>query len=275
MSEDALQLATRHYGADASATGDASAAGAASPGEPMLLLHGLFGSAVNWHGIASRLGAGRELLAVDLRNHGASPHAPRMDYPAMAEDLHALLDARGWPAATVVGHSMGGKAAMALALGWPERVRRLVVVDVAPVAYGHSFMPLIDAVRRLDLARIDRRADADRLLAAELPEPAVRALLLQNLVRRDAGFGWRIDWDVIAANHEAIVGFPADLQSRRAQMPALFIRGGASDYVLAEHLPLIESMFPAAKLHTIAGAGHWVHVDRPDELVALLRRPAD
>jgi esterase len=235
-------------------------------GEPLVLLHGLFGSSANWHSIAARLSSGFTALSVDLHNHGASPHVQGMNYAAMADDVVHLLDAHGLCDAHVLGHSIGGKVAMTLALRWPLRVRRLVVVDISPVAYPDRFTPFIDAVLRLDLATVATRADADRQLALDIASAPVRALLLQNLVRQRGGWAWRIDWRAISANLPALLGFAPERRGSHCAVPTLFVQGADSDYVLPEHRPLIDAMFPQASFRTIAGAGHWVHVDRPAEL---------
>ena len=240
-------------------------------GAPLVLLHGMFGASANWHSIAVRLAGNFAVLAVDLRNHGASPHVSAMDYPAMADDVARLLDELGLTDAHVLGHSMGGKVAMALALRSPQRVRRLIVVDIAPVAYADRFTPLIDAVLRLDLATVATRADADRQLARDIASAPVRALLLQNLARQGGGWAWRIDWRAIAANLPALLGFAPGLGGRHCAVPALFVQGAESDYLLPEHRPLIETMFPQASFRSIAGAGHWVHADRPTELSEMVR----
>jgi esterase len=251
---ESLELAVRRYGR----------------GEPLLLLHGLFGSASQWHHIAVRLAATHRVLAVDLRNHGASSHAAHMDYPALADDVRRLLDVHGLAEANVLGHSMGGKVAMCLALRAPERVRRLAVVDIAPVPYEDEFRPLVCAALGLNLEAIGSREDADRALAARIPSAALRAMLLQNLVRRDGAWTWRIAWTSIAANLPALSAFPPARE--RSVLPALFVRGGNSDYVLPQHQAAIAARFPHARCETIDGAGHWVQADRPRELVALMQR---
>jgi pimeloyl-ACP methyl ester carboxylesterase len=241
-------------------------------GAPLVVLHGLLGSSANWHSIAVRLADRVDVLTLDLRNHGASPHAPAMDYPAMAEDVVEVLDAHGLADAHVLGHSMGGKVAMTLALAAPRRVRRLIVVDIAPVVYPrHDFKPLIDAARALDLGGVASRAEVDRRLAPGVPDDATRALLMQNLVRRGDALAWRIDWEAIAANLPAVIGFPSPLAGQRSEVPALFVNGGASDYVQPEHLAPILAIFPRAEFRTLAGAGHWVHVDAPAALTQLVR----
>jgi pimeloyl-ACP methyl ester carboxylesterase len=243
--------------------------GAPGPRPPLLIAHGLFGSARNWGAVARRLAAGRLVIVPDMRNHGASFRAAAHDYPALAADLAEVCDAHGGRM-DVLGHSMGGKAAMAMALLHPERVGRLVVADIAPVAYGHTQMPLIAAMRGLDLAGVTTRGEADRRLQAAVPDPAVRAFLLQSLDLRAAGGpAWRLNLDALAANMEAIVGWP-DFGARRFAGPALFLAGALSDYVRPEHRDAIRAAFPAARFAKIPGAGHWLHADRPEAFAAAV-----
>jgi esterase len=230
----------------------------------VVLIHGLFGSAANWHGIARRLAAGRRVLVPDLRNHGRSPWSEGMDYPALAEDLVALLDVLGIGRAHLVGHSMGGKAAMWLALSEPGRVGSLVVADMAPVTYGGRFGGLIAALSDLPLESLRDRRDADRRLAAAVASPAVRGYLLQNLVPDGlGGWRWRLNLPVLAASMDAILDFP-DAGGRQFPGPTLFLYGGRSDYLTGDALPQISSLFPLARLRAIPEAGHWIYADQPE-----------
>jgi pimeloyl-ACP methyl ester carboxylesterase len=238
-------------------------------GPPLLILHGLLGSSRNWQGIGKQLGRRFGVLTVDLRNHGRSPWSEEMTYPAMAADLAQLIEAEIGGAVGIVGHSMGGKAAMALALMWPELVERLVVADIAPVTYSHSFSGYLAAMQAIDPAGIDRAA-ADRALASTIPEPPIRAFLLQNLEREGPGLRWRPNLAVLDREQAAILGFPEHLLGERYHGPCLVIRGGTSGYVRPEHEPLIRQIFPAARIVTIEGAGHWVHVEAPVEFTRLV-----
>jgi len=243
--------------------------GAAGP--PILILHGLLGSGRNWTSIAKQLAETHRVFALDLRNHGRSPWADSMSFDEMADDVAAFIAAHDLRPATVIGHSLGGKVVMRLALTRPDLVERLVVVDVAPVAYEHSFAPYIDALRQVDLSEVTRRADAERDLEAAIPDPAVRSFLLQNLVKTDDGFAWRVNLDGLRANMADLMGFPAAREAEYAG-PILFLSGGRSDYVEPEHRPLIERLFPQAEHAVIEDAGHWVHAERPTEFLAQLRR---
>ena len=242
--------------------------GAPGTARPLVIAHGLFGSARNWGAIARSLADRGPVIAVDMRNHGASPQAPDHDYPALAADLAEVAEAEGAPV-DLLGHSMGGKAAMMLALTRPALIRRLVVADIAPVAYGHSQQGLIDAMRALDLTALHSRAEADRRLAADIDDPGVRAFLLQSLELKSDPPRWRFNLDALEANMPAILGWPGP--DARFDGPALFLAGAASDYVRAEHRPAIRRHFPAARIARVPGAGHWLHADRPDAVTATLR----
>lgn len=236
--------------------------GNASDTVPLLIAHGLFGSARNWGVVAKRLSEDRQVLAVDMRNHGESPWYETNSYIDMAGDL---ADAIGTPA-DVLGHSMGGKASMVLALTRPDLVRKLVVADIAPVGYGHTQMPLIEAMRALDLDQVETRGDADRQLQPLIQEPGVRAFLLQSLDVKNRR--WRLNLDVLAREMDRIIGFPEIEGEFRG--PALFLTGATSDYVRPEHRGRIRALFPHAVFAKIPGAGHWLHADKPREFEAAV-----
>lgn len=230
-------------------------------GAPSLLIaHGLFGSARNWGAIAKRLASGREVRVPDLRNHGSSPWEPRHGYADLAADLAPLAGG------DVLGHSMGGKAAMALALTRPGAVRRLVVADIAPVTYSHSQTPLIHAMRDIDLSRVETRADAERQLAATVADQGVRAFLLQSLDVK--GRRWKLNLDVLEVEMEKIIGWE-EIESV-FEGPVLFLSAANSDYVRREHRDKIRALFPAAKFASIPGAGHWLHAEKPREFTAAV-----
>ncbi len=238
-------------------------------GEPVVILHGLLGSGRNWATLAKRLGRTRRVTTLDLRNHGRSPWSDAMDYDLMAADVQAFIERSNLGPTTVIGHSMGGKTAMRLALLRPALVRRLVVVDIAPVTYTRGFGDYVDAMRRIDVASLPSRNDVDRELAADVPDPAVRAFLLQNLDRRDAGFAWRPHLAALAEAMPALMAFPIEPGDRFSR-PTLFLAGGRSDYLAKPHRDAIPEPFPRAETRTIADAGHWLHAERPAVFMAHL-----
>jgi len=237
---------------------------------PLLIAHGLFGSARNWGAIAKRLSARGPVLAVDMRNHGESPREARNGYPEMAADLAEVIAAEGGPM-DVLGHSMGGKAAMRLALERPEAVRRLVVADIAPVAYGHSQSGYIEAMRGLDLEGLESRGEADRRLAERLDDAGLRAFFLQSLDLKAEPPRWRLNLDVLEAEMERITGWPGAEGLAAFEGPALFLTGAESDYVTAEHREGIRALFPRARFARIPGAGHWLHAEKPREFSEAVR----
>ena len=236
---------------------------------PLLVVHGLFGSARNWGAIAKRLSDSRQVVSVDMRNHGESPWYDSHGYDDLARDLAQVIKAEGTPM-DVLGHSMGGKAAMVLALTQPNLVNRLLIADIAPVAYGHSQSHLIAAMRALDIAALTTRADTDAALAASVADAGVRAFLLQSLDLRATPPRWRLNLDVLEQEMDRITGWPKDVTGRFPR-PALFLSGAKSDYVLPEHRPAIKTLFPDAKFAKLPNAGHWLHAEAPRPFEATAR----
>lgn len=230
-------------------------------GHPLLIVHGLFGSGRNWGVIARNLAKTRPVITVDQRNHGASPWTDSHSYEDMAGDLAQVIDDLGGHA-DVLGHSMGGKAAMALALTAPEKVTRLIVADIAPVPYLHSYqMDYLTAMRDLDLSGVKTRGDADRGLRDRIPELAIRAFLVQSLDVEARQ--WKLNLATLEKEMPKIVGFPDFKTSYDA--PTLFLAGGASDYVQPEHRSEMRRLFPKGILVKIPGANHWLHAEKPRE----------
>jgi len=238
-------------------------------GRAVVLLHGLFGSSDNWYTVAQQLAESFQVFALDQRNHGQSPHSEEMNYPMMAADVDRFFTARGLERAVVIGHSMGGKTAMQLALHYPQRVEKLVVADMAPRAYTASHDKIFDALLALDLPRFQTRPQIETALEPDIPNPVLRRFLLKNLGRDQAGaFFWKINLRDLALNYwrlrEPVAG------DAPYAGPTLFIRGGNSKYVQPEDEPLIHEWFPAARVETIEAAGHWVHADRPEEFLRVV-----
>lgn len=249
-----VSLHYREYGAD---------------GQAIVLLHGLFGSSANWGSIARELSEGYRVIVPDLRNHGQSPHAGEMSYPAMAADLWALLDRLGINQPVLIGHSMGGKVVMRAVLERPGSVAGLGVVDIAPVVYRHDFSLILDGLEAIDLTTLADRRQADHELAGRVPEAAVRAFLLQNLVRGDRGWEWRLNLGALRAHMREITGFDVP-KGARFDGSAYFIHGERSHYVQAQYEPVIRELFPASVFCPVADAGHWVYAEQREGFMECL-----
>ena len=235
---------------------------------PLVIAHGLFGSGRNWGDIARSLAIRRDVVAVDMRNHGSSFRADSQSYADMAGDLAEVLASLGQ--ADLLGHSMGGKAAMQLALTQGHLLRRLVVADIAPVAYTHDQTRHIAAMRGLDLDGISTRAQADDRLAQQVEDPSLRAFFLQSLDLKATPPVWRLNLDVLEAAMPQIIGWP-DTQGC-FDGPTLFLTGSQSAYVKVEDRTAIRALFPQARFAKLMGAGHWLHAEKPKafaETVAL------
>ena len=235
-------------------------------GEPVIILHGLFGTLDNWQTIAKHLSEHFSVYIVDQRNHGRSPHAAHMDYPALAEDLRHFMERHWMYKAHLIGHSMGGKTVMEFALEHPDMTDKLVVVDIAPKAYPGGHEDIFKALFAVDLDAIQSRQEAEEILSQYIEDAGTKQFLLKNLSRKKEGtFEWKMNLPVLHQYYQEILAPPT------AQTPfegeTLFIRGGRSPYVLDSDLPAIHGLFPAAQLETIANAGHWVHADAPAELL--------
>ena len=240
-----------------------------SEAPPLVIAHGLYGSGRNWGVIARRLADIRDVVAVDMRNHGASPWEARHGYPEMAADLAEVIGSLRGPV-DLLGHSMGGKAAMHLALTAGHLVRRLVVADIAPVPYAHDQSQHIHAMRALDLGGVTTRGEADRRLAATVEDPGLRAFFLQSLdLKAEGGPRWRLNLDVLEAEMAKIVGWPGT--AGRFEGPVLFLTGAESHYVKPAYREAIMAQFPKARFAKLPGAGHWLHADRPREFEAAVR----
>jgi esterase len=240
----------------------------AGQGDSVVLLHGLFGSARNFGAVQQQLARRCRVIALDLRNHGASPHDGDMRYAAMAADVLQTLDGLTALPATLLGHSMGGKVAMQAALTQPDAVARLIVADIAPVAYPPHHRAIAEAMAALPLSPGMTRAQAGSALSEAVPDAAMRAFLLQNL-ELGAAPAWRIGLTEIIAALPVIEGWQTPADARYGGS-TIFMAGAASDYIRAEHRPAIRALFPNARFVTLKNAGHWLHAENPSGFIAVV-----
>ena len=243
---------------------------------PLVVLHGLFGTSDNWGTVGKELAEpgtpdqpAFDVLLVDLRDHGRSPHTASTSYPLMAADVHALIERLGLRDVVLVGHSMGGKTAMVFAQRWPELLRHLVVVDISPREHANNHGHIIEALLTADLSPGRTRKEVEAHIAARVKEPGVVQFLMKNLYwQTEEQLAWRVNATLLASELDAIL---AAIGSEVVRVPSLFIRGGQSDYILREDLPAIKEQFPNSRVETIPYAGHWVHAQAPDEVIGMIR----
>lgn len=241
-----------------------------SSGAPLVIAHGLLGQGRNFGTLARGFAEKRNVISVDMRNHGDSPWHELMDYHAMADDLAAVIALHGGGRAHLLGHSMGGKAAMMLALKRPELLESLAVADISPVAYQHEYHREIDAMQRVGLEGISRRGQADQILKTTIPQSAMRAFLLQNLNVREGVARWKPNLKVLDASMDDITGWPATPAGAVFTGPTLFVRGGDSAYVGPSHEPAIKALFPKTEFQTMARCGHWLHAEDPKQFLEIV-----
>ncbi|RUO31515.1 alpha/beta hydrolase [Aliidiomarina sedimenti] len=237
-------------------------------GEPVILIHGLFGDLDNLKSISRSLTEHYSVINLDVRNHGQSPHTSAMSYADMAEDVIAIADAEGLDQFHLLGHSMGGKIAMEIALRYPSRVRSLIVADIAPVAYDARHSSILDALCAIDVDALSSRQQADSELAKSIESKGVRQFLLKNLRKEDDRWYWRFNLKALQDNYQTLIGEPT--RDGQYTGPVLFIRGELSDYVQQSHSDAIGSRFPNARPQTIAGTGHWLHAEQPAKFNQLV-----
>ncbi|MDE0470569.1 MAG: alpha/beta fold hydrolase [Ekhidna sp.] len=234
-------------------------------GKPLIILHGIFGSSDNWQTLGKDFAKYANVYLVDLRNHGKSPHSDEFNYKTMVEDIVELLDDEGLEKVNLLGHSMGGKVAMYLAALHPEKIERLVVVDIAPKYYPPHHQQIFDGFHSVNLTTLKSRKDADEQMTAAIPNFAVRQFILKNLYRDTKGnFKWKLNIEAIEKGVKEVgTSLKADVSF---EGHSLFIAGSKSDYIVDDDYQMIQSLFPHAEIITINGAGHWVHAEKPDEL---------
>jgi esterase len=239
-----------------------------APNPPLVILHGLFGSGENWRSIARLLADQFHVIVLDLRNHGQSGHAAEMSYEQLATDVAQTLEAMEISSASVLGHSMGGKTAMHLALHHPALVQRLIVVDIAPRAYRPGHLHIIEGMSNLDLQQVRSRKEALQQLEKNIPDRRILLFLIKNLVQENAGHRWKVNLNGIRDNYALIIGGIESFDPYEG--PVLFIRGSESDYVSDTDLETARAYFPDADFVTLEG-GHWIHVDDPEGFVEAVR----
>ena len=239
-------------------------------GQPLIILHGLFGSLDNWRTLSKTFSRSLQVFALDQRNHGHSPHSETFTAQVLVEDLKEFMQQQGLSSAHLLGHSMGGKTAMQFAVTYPQMVDKLIVVDIAPKAYPPEHKDIFDALYALDVQTLRTRQEAEAALARKIQELSLRQFLLKNLERDPAGaFRWRINLAAIHNNYEEILkGLET---SRTFEKPTLFIKGGSSGYIQEGDTATLRAIFPQAQIVIIPGAGHWVHAEAPQEFARIVR----
>jgi pimeloyl-ACP methyl ester carboxylesterase len=230
-------------------------------GRPLLIIHGLFGSADNWRSMAKYFARFYRVISVDLRNHGRSPHSEQQDFMSMAQDIETLCRDLSLEKVQVLGHSLGGKVAMQFAALQPEWLDKLVVVDISPRQYFSEHTPLMDAMMALNLDQYSSRKEVDEALADDIEDPGVRQFLLMNLQTSDTGLYWRINLPGLKANYRNLMAPVCEQET--LSMPSLFVYGALSEYVTEDDRQLIQQHFTAAAFSAIDKAGHWVHAEKP------------
>lgn len=238
-------------------------------GQPIVILHGIFGTSDNWQTFGKQLASDYQVFLIDQRNHGLSPHSDTFDYPAMAEDLHEFILQHELENPIILGHSMGGKAAMFYAVAYPSELDKLVVIDIAPRSYPVHHQYILDAMMGVDLGSATSRKEVEDQLKPHLSDFGVRQFLMKNLKREDDNsFSWKLNLSAIQNNIENVgVTVPAN---DPVNTPTLFVRGAKSDYIRPEDEALINAVFPQATVTTIENAGHWIHAEQPDALYESL-----
>lgn len=238
-------------------------------GEPLIILHGLFGTLDNWQTLGKQLAEHYSVYIPDQRNHGRSPHTPEMNYPALAEDLRHFMESHWIYQSHIVGHSMGGKTAMQFALEHPDMVDKLVVVDIAPKAYEPAHETIFEALLSVELDQLADRSEADAVLKRRIDDRGIRQFLLKNLSRnKDEGYRWKMNLPALHEHYHEILGEVRG--DHPYEGPVLFIRGERSSYILDEDGEAIRRFFPNAEIETVRDAGHWVHAEQPEAMLRLI-----
>lgn len=240
-------------------------------GEPVIILHGLFGSSRNWQTVARKLSDSYQVITVDLRNHGQSEHADSMTYMDMAGDIIELISDLSLDKVSLIGHSMGGKVAMKTAFEKPSLVKQLVVLDIAPVKYDRNYDVIFETMMNLPLDTIKNRQEAEHHMNEYIQDQWLCNFLLQNLVQTDQGYQWRINISAIRSNSHHVSNFSDMGTDTQYNGPTLFIGGAHSDFILEGHHDIIHGYFPKAEIDTIENAGHMLHIEQADVLVKKIK----
>jgi esterase len=241
-------------------------------GPPLIVLHGLFGSRRNWRSVAVALAKTHTVYCLDLRNHGESGWASTMSYEEMADDVLAFIEHEKLKGCTLLGHSMGGKVAMALALINAQAVQRLIVVDIAPISYPDRFSSFASVMQSINTKMIQSRPEVQRLMNSAIADPGIVGFLMQNLVPFGEHYDWRLNLAAISAAMPSLGGFPAQLSSQVFCGPTSLIYGTTSNYVSENDFALMKAYFPSCEFFAVAGAGHWVHAEKPQAFLQALNQ---
>ena len=236
--------------------------------QTILFLHGLLASAQNWQVISKRLSKQYHTVCIDLPNHGHSLHSEKADYEFMLSELISFIEEKGYENFHLVGHSLGGKVAMLYALSHPEKIKKLVVEDIAPKVYPMRFTPIMQAMHELDLTRYTSRREIDEALSSKIPDKAIRLFVMTNLDKKTEGFRWRVNLKSLLNSADKLMSFPAEKKSY--EQSCLFLCGRQSDYVSELDEPVIREYFNACEINYIEGAGHWLHAEKPDDFCLQL-----
>jgi esterase len=240
-------------------------------GEPLVILHGVFGSSDNWFTVSKTLAEDHKVYLVDARNHGHSPRASEFNYDVMSQDLELFLKDHSIKDPVIIGHSMGGKTVMKFASKYPDMLKKIIVVDISPRYYKRHHDSILEGLKSIDLKQLSSRQQADEQLAKFEEDPGVRQFLLKNLYRnQDNEFDWRINLEVIDKNIDNVG--EALPENTRINIPALFIKGSKSRYIKEEDEKLITKIFPNVSIETIEGAGHWVQAEKPQQFIEVVKR---
>lgn len=240
-------------------------------GQPIIILHGVFGTSDNWQTFAKQLSDSYQIFLLDQRNHGLSPHDEAFDYHVMAEDLREFIETHKLENPIILGHSMGGKVAMFFAVSYSDQFKKMIVVDIAPRAYPVHHQKILEALGAVKIDQVSSRKEAENQMKPYIADFGIRQFLLKNLKREDNNsFSWKLNLSVIRDNIKRIGEAVED--SRPVEKPVLFVGGEKSDYIRKEDHSLITRIFPQAHIVAIPGAGHWIHAEQPELLLEQVKQ---